>query len=92
MQIGQTAFFVRYLLGNSGPIAIYNMYPLSYINGYNAFTSYTNVMYLDSVTMRLGLSKNFVFNVMIQLGLIVLFWILYAYYTRKVKVMKRTGY
>jgi hypothetical protein len=92
MQIAQNVFFVRYLLGNSGPIAVYNMYPLSFINGYNVFASYANVRYLDSVTMRLGLGKNFIFNVMVQLGLIVIFWVLYVVFGRKVKDMKRRGY
>jgi len=92
MAIGQSVFFIRYLLGNNGPMPIYNMYPLSYINGYNVFASYTNVMYLDSVTMRLGLGKNFVFNVMPQLGLIFIFWLLEIYFSWKVRNMRRMGY
>lgn len=92
MQIAQTVFFVRYLMQNNGPIAIYNMYPLSYINGFNVFASYSNVRYLDSVTMRLGLGKNFIFNVMIQLGLILVLWLLYLYFSHKTQSMKRRGY
>jgi len=92
MQIAQTVFFIRYLLGNDGPMAVYNMYPLSYINGYNVFASYANVRYLDSVTMRMGLGKNFIFNVMVQVGLIIIFWLLNLLFERKVLDLKRRGY
>ena len=92
MQIAQSIFFVRYLLQNNGPMAVYNMYPLNYINGFNYFASYSNVRFLDSVTMRLGLGKNFIFNVMVQLALIAIFIMLSLYFSRKVKGMKRNKY
>jgi cysteine-rich repeat protein len=88
MQIGQVVFFVRYLLQNGGAMAVYNIYPLQYINGYNFFGQYTNVLGLDSVTMRLGLGKNFAFNVMVQVGLIVLAWLGSVYFARKVSRLK----
>ena len=91
MQIAQIVFFIRYLLGNSGSMAFYNMYPMQYINGYNVFATYTNVVNLDGVTMRMGLGKNFIFNVMIQVGLIVLFWLLSVCCGRKVDNLKRRG-
>jgi hypothetical protein len=75
MQIAQTVFFVRYLLQDSGPIAIYNLCSLSFINGFNPFASYSNVRDLDSVTMRLGLGKHFLFNVIFQVTLILLAWL-----------------
>ena len=89
MHIAQVVFFVRYLLANEGSMAIYNMYPLQYINGYNVFSQYTNVLYLDGVSMRMGFGKNFVFNVMIQILLIILFWILSLCFGRKVTQLKR---
>ena len=67
------------------------MYPIQYINGYNVFTNYTNVLNLDSVTMRLGLGKNFIFNVMIQVGLIVFFWLVSFCYGKKVNTLKMKG-
>ena len=91
MQIAQIVFFVRYLLGNSGSMAVYNMYPLQYINGYNIFSAYDNVLHLDSVTMRMGLGKNFIFNVMIQVALIVLFWLISFYFSKKVNDLKLRG-
>ena len=91
MQVVQIVFFVRYLLSNSGSMAVYNMYPIQYINGYNPFSTYTNVLYLDSVTMRMGLGKNFIFNVMIQVALILFFWILSFCYSRKVDSLKLKG-
>ena len=91
MQIVQIVFFVRYLLGNNGSMAIYNMYPIEYINGYNVFATYTNVVNLDSVTMRMGLGKNFIFNVMIQVALIIFFWIVSFCYSRKVETLKLKG-
>ena len=72
-------------------MAVYNMYPIQYINGYNVFTHYTNVLNLDSVTMRMGLGKNFIFNVMIQVGLIVFFWLVSFCYSRKVNTLRMKG-
>jgi hypothetical protein len=91
MQLTQIVFFVRYLLQNSGPMPIYNMYPLSYINGYNPFSSYVNVRYLDGVTMRLGLGKQFLFNVMVQVGLIGVSWLLCFVFGRRVNSLRERG-
>jgi hypothetical protein len=85
MQIAQTVFFVRYLLQDSGPMAVYNFCSLSFINGYNPFSSYTNVMNLDAVTMRLGFGKHFLFNVMIQVALILLAWLARLVCNRRIK-------
>jgi hypothetical protein len=74
MQIAQTVFFVRYLLQDNGPMAVYNLCSLSLINGFNPLASYTNVRDLDGVTMRLGLGKHFLFNVLFQVVLILLAW------------------
>lgn len=45
-------------------------------------------MYLDSVLWRLGLGKTFVFNVMIQAGLIVIAWVFSYCFGRKVTGLK----
>lgn len=91
MQVLQLVFFVRFLLGNSGSMPLYNMHSISYINGYNPFTKYTNVMNLDGVLMRLGLGKNFVFNVMVQVFLIIVAWIFGIYFGSKAKDLKNKG-
>lgn len=88
MQILQIVYFVRYLLDNSGDISFYDMESIGYINGYNVFDYYTNFMYLDSVLWRLGLGKTFVFNVMIQAGLIVIAWVFSYCFGRKVTGLK----
>lgn len=76
MQILQLIFFIRYLLGDSGEMPFYNLYSLRYINGYNVFMEYRNVNGLDGAMMRMGLGKNFIFNVMFQVALIFVGWIL----------------
>lgn len=91
MQVLQVVYFVRFLLGNSGSMPLYNMYTISYINGYNPFTKYTNVMNLDGVLMRLGLSKNFSFNVMAQVFLIMVASIFTIYFGSKTKDLKAKG-
>lgn len=91
MQVLQVVFFSRYLLANSGPMAVYNMYSIGYINGYNPFTKYTNILNLDGSLLRLGLSKNFVFNIMEQAVLIVLAWLLTWYLARKIAYLKAHG-
>ena len=91
MQILQIVYFVRYLLDNEGAMAVYNMESLGYINGYNLFMKYTNVMYLDGVLMRMGLGKNFIFNVYIQVALIITAWILCLWFGRKASNLKRAG-
>jgi hypothetical protein len=91
MQIAQTVFFVRYLLQDNGPMAVYNICSLSFINGYNPFSSYNNVRNLDGVTMRLGLGKHFLFNVILQTGLIILAWLGYLFFVCKVRQLRRLG-
>jgi hypothetical protein len=91
MQIAQTVFFVRYLLQDSGPMAVYNLCSLSLINGYNPFASYANVRDLDGVTMRLGLGKHFLFNVIPQVVLILLAWLARLTCSRKVSKLRRHG-
>jgi cysteine-rich repeat protein len=88
MQIAQTIFFVRYLLQDDGSMAVYNLRSLSLINGYNLFSSYTNVMDLDAVSMRLGLGKNFLFNVMIQIAVILLAWLARLICSRKINRLR----
>ena len=41
--------------------------------------------------MRMGLGKNFVFNVMIQVALIILFWLISFYFSKKVNDLKLRG-
>lgn len=89
MQVLQVVFFSRYLLANSGPMGVYNMYSIGYINGYNPFMRYTNVMNLDGSLMRLGLSKNFIFNIIVQVALIALLWLVSWCYSRKATDLKR---
>ena len=83
MQIILTIYFIRYLEVNDGISSIYNLYELGYLNGYNIFYSYVNVYNLDSVTMRLGLTKNFIFNIMIPLVFVVVMWLGYFVFDKK---------
>jgi hypothetical protein len=91
MQVLQVVFFSRYLLANSGPMAVYNMHSINYINGYNPFTKYTNILNLDSSLLRLGLGKNLVFNIMVPTVLIALFWVISWCYSLKVANRKAGG-
>jgi hypothetical protein len=70
-------------------MAVYNLRSLSFINGYNPFASYTNVRDLDGVTMRLGLGKNFLFNVIPQVFLIILAWLARLICSRKLRKLRR---
>jgi len=88
MQTVQLVFFVRYILGNNGPMAVYSMYPLAYINGYNPFAAYSNVYQLDSVTMRMNFTKTFFFNSAAQIVLVIVSIILYFIFKNKVDKMK----
>lgn len=72
-------------------MAVYNMYSMAYINGYNPFMQYTNVMNLESSLMRLGLGKNFVFNIAVQVVLIVLLWVISWCYASKATDIKARG-
>ena len=90
MQILQNVFFVRYLLDNSSPYVFFNINSVKYINGYNVFSQYTNFRLLDSTLIRMGLGKNFVFNVMAQAGIILLMWVVSGLCARKVRNLKLT--
>jgi hypothetical protein len=79
---------MRYLLQNAGPMPVYSMYPLAYINGHNFMHYYQNVMQLDGVTMRMGFGKHFVFNVLVQVGLIGIAWIGLGWFARKARYLK----
>jgi hypothetical protein len=88
MQVLQLVFFTRSLLNNYSPAALFNINSIRYINLYNYFTQYTNVRNLDGDFIRMGLGKNFSFNIGIQVFIIILFWIGYLYYNLKVKRLK----
>jgi hypothetical protein len=88
MQILQIIFFVRYLLTNSNPLVFFNINSIKYINGYNFFSQYTNLRMLDGNLIRMGLGKNFVFNVMIQIVIIIVMGILSYWFSKKVKHLK----
>lgn len=65
------------------------MNSLKYINFYNFFSPYTNVRSLDGSLMRMGLTKTFLFNIIIQIFLLMLVWILFKIFDRKYLHMKR---
>jgi hypothetical protein len=72
-------------------MAVYNLCSLSLINGYNPFSSYSNVRDLDGVTMRLGLGKHFLFNVIPQVVLILLAWLAHLTCSRKLSKLRQHG-
>jgi hypothetical protein len=88
MQILQIIFFIRYLLTNSNPLVFFNINSIKYINGYNFFSQYANIRMLDGNLLRMGLGKTFVFNVMIQVAIIILMALLSYCFTRKVRHLK----
>lgn len=90
MQILQNVFFVRYLLNNSSPYVFFNMNSIKYINGYNIFSQFSNFRYLDSSLLRMGIGKNFVFNVMEQVLIILIMWGLSLIFSRKIRNLKLT--
>jgi hypothetical protein len=45
---------------------------------------------LDGNLIRMGIGKNFVFNVMAQVGIIIIMWIVSSLLSRKVKNLKLT--
>lgn len=65
------------------------MNSLKYINYYNFFSPYTNVRSLDGTLMRMGLTKTFLFNIIIQIVLLILVWILFKIFDGKYLKMKK---
>lgn len=88
MQILQIIFFVRYLLTNSNPLVFFNINSIKYINGYNFFSQYSNIRMLDGNLLRMGLGKTFVFNVMVQIAIIIIMALLSYWFSRKIRHLK----
>jgi hypothetical protein len=91
MSILQSVYFIRYLLQDSGPPAVYNINSIHYIDLYNFFSQYTNVRFLDANLLRMGLGKNFAFNVGIQIAVILILWLLWVYFSRRNAFLKKMG-
>jgi len=88
IQIVQIVFFIRYIDPKSNPLAIYNINSLKYINFYNPFSNYPNVRMLSGNLIRLGLSKSFILNTMIHIGLIIIGWVIYKLVKRYLKKLQ----
>jgi len=88
MQILQIIFFLRYLLTNTNPLVFFNINSIKYINGYNFFSQYTNIRMLDGNLLRMGLGKSFVFNVMIQVAIIIIMALFSYWFIRKIRHLK----
>lgn len=88
-QVTQIVFFTRFLVNGTQSETFQSANSLKYINLYNFFSSYTNVRSLDGTLMRMGLTKTFLFNVVIQIALLVLVWILFKIFDGKYLYMKR---
>jgi len=88
IQIVQIVFFIRYIDPKSSPLAIYNINSLKYINFYNPFSNYPNVRMLSGNLIRLGLSKSFILNTMIHIGLIIIGWVIYKLVKRYLKKLQ----
>jgi cysteine-rich repeat protein len=88
-QVTQIVFFTRYMIadGNSGTFQALNS--LKYINFYNFFSDYPNVHKLLGPLIRLGISKSFLFNVLIQVFLLVVVWIFFAFFNNKYSKVKQ---
>ena len=52
---------------------------------------YPNIVQLDGVLIRMGIAKNFVFNVYAQIVLILLAWVASLFFGKKVANLKLAG-
>lgn len=88
-QVTQIVFFTRFLVTGTQSETFQSANSMKYINLYNFFSPYTNVRSLDGTLMRMGLTKTFLFNVILQMSLLVIVWILFKIFDGKYLHMKR---